>query len=77
MMSQLKAVESLSLPDCWIGAGFVRNTVWDALHSHPITGALLGDVDVVYFSRQSTRIGVEIRKSKISFERSAPMSLGR
>ena len=56
-MSQLKAVESLSLPDCWIGAGFLRNTVWDALHSHPITGALLGDVDVVYFEAVNANRG--------------------
>lgn len=24
----LKTVKDLELDDCWIGAGFVRNTVW-------------------------------------------------
>ncbi|WP_404943225.1 nucleotidyltransferase family protein, partial [Pseudomonas sp. DP16D-T1] len=28
----LEIVRSLNLPDCWIGAGFVRNAVWDHLH---------------------------------------------
>src|SRR5262249_30677811 len=49
MMRLLGAVADLQLPDGWIGAGFVRNAVWDAL-----TGrgpAALNDVDVVYFDR--------------------------
>jgi hypothetical protein len=41
-------VLSLQRPDCWIGAGFIRNAVWDHLHgrspSPPTT-----DVDVVWF----------------------------
>lgn len=32
----------------WIGAGFVRNAVWDALHGHT-TATPLADVDVLYF----------------------------
>jgi hypothetical protein len=28
-MRLLHAVESLRLPDCWIGAGFIRAAVWD------------------------------------------------
>src|SRR6185312_4192753 len=32
MMRLLRSVEELGLPDCWIGAGFIRNTIWDALH---------------------------------------------
>lgn len=42
-------VERLELPDSWIGAGFVRNAVWDALHGHPVETSKLNDVDVVYF----------------------------
>ncbi|CAH0650303.1 MULTISPECIES: nucleotidyltransferase family protein [Pseudomonas] len=44
----LEIVRSLGLPDCWIGAGFVRNAVWDYLHgrnSSPIST----DVDVIWF----------------------------
>jgi len=43
----LDAVRSLRLPDCWIGAGFVRNAVWDHLHGR--TSSLSGDVDVLWF----------------------------
>ena len=47
-MDVLQAVRSLRLPDWLIGAGFVRNPVWDYLHEYdkptPIT-----DIDVAYF----------------------------
>jgi len=42
-------VESLGLPDGWIGAGLIRNAVWDALHGRPVQASRLDDVDVVYF----------------------------
>ncbi|MBI1179005.1 MAG: hypothetical protein GC201_00500 [Alphaproteobacteria bacterium] len=44
----LGVVRSLGLPDGWIGAGFVRNAVWDALHGRS-PAALAGDIDVVWF----------------------------
>jgi uncharacterized protein len=53
MMRLLTLVESLALPDCWIGAGFVRNAVWDALHGVACAGD--GDVDVTYFDRADMR----------------------
>jgi len=40
-------VRALSLPDTWIGAGFVRNVVWDHLHQRP-PSPLTGDVDVIW-----------------------------
>jgi hypothetical protein len=49
MMRLLGAVADLQLPDAWIGAGFVRNAVWDALTGR--TPAALNDVDVIYFDR--------------------------
>jgi hypothetical protein len=48
MMRLLQAADALALPDCWIGAGFVRNAVWDALHGRAPDCALLNDVDVVF-----------------------------
>ncbi|MHC1479606.1 nucleotidyltransferase family protein [Frateuria aurantia] len=45
----LQAVHQLHLPDAWIGAGFVRDAVWDALHGRG-PQAPVGDVDVVWFS---------------------------
>jgi len=32
MMAVLQAVRQQQLPDCWVGAGFVRRKVWDTLH---------------------------------------------
>lgn len=46
----LSAVASLDLPDCWIGAGFVRDALWDHLHGRE-PASPVGDVDVVWFSR--------------------------
>jgi uncharacterized protein len=51
MMRVLRSVEELALPDCWIGAGFIRNAIWDALHGRTPHCALLNDVDVVFFDR--------------------------
>jgi uncharacterized protein len=47
-------VESLGLPDCWIGAGFIRNTVWDVLHGRAIDVSRLNDVDVIFFDPSDT-----------------------
>jgi hypothetical protein len=47
-MAALKAVRDLELRSWCIGAGAVRNLVWDALHAHS-TPSRLPDVDVAYF----------------------------
>lgn len=47
----LGVVNSLELPDCWIGAGFVRNAMWDRLHER-YTAPLDGDVDVIWYDPQ-------------------------
>lgn len=44
----LEMVHSLNLPDCWIGAGFVRNAVWDYLHGRS-SSPVSTDVDVIWF----------------------------
>ena len=41
-------VRALDLPDLWIGAGFVRNAVWDHLHGREPSPPA-GDVDVLWF----------------------------
>ncbi|KUL41600.1 nucleotidyltransferase family protein [Actinoplanes awajinensis] len=46
-MSVLRAAAKLGLPDWWIGAGFVRNRVWDAISDRPALPER--DVDVAYF----------------------------
>ncbi|MBF9197651.1 nucleotidyltransferase family protein [Microvirga terrestris] len=47
-------VESLGLPDAWIGAGFIRNSVWDVLHGRSIDVMRLADVDVLFFDSDDT-----------------------
>ncbi len=63
-MKVIKAVSSLNLPDWFIGAGFVRNPVWDALHNFdkqtPIT-----DIDVAYFDPNDLDEKTEIRYQDI------------
>ena len=44
-----EAVASLDLPDGWIGAGLIRNAVWDALHGREPERLSTDDVDVIYF----------------------------
>ena len=57
-MIALRAVRSLTLRDCWIGAGFVRNAVWDHLHGYPAN--LIGkDVDVVWFDPALTNPNID------------------
>lgn len=43
----LALVQSIGLPDCWVGAGFLRNAVWDHLHGWPASKPS-GDVDVLW-----------------------------
>lgn len=44
----LGVVRALRLPDCWVGAGFVRNAVWKHQHQrNPLPPD--GDVDVIWF----------------------------
>src|SRR3989344_1564693 len=50
MVDILKIVESLNLPDWWIGAGFVRGKVWDSLHGYK-KRTPLPDIDVIYFDK--------------------------
>jgi uncharacterized protein len=48
MMCVLRAAEKLDLPDWWIGAGFLRNKVWDAIADKDSQQSR--DIDLVYFN---------------------------
>src|SRR3546814_6473900 len=50
-MEALAAVAALNLPDCWIGAGFVRDAVWDHLHGRSPSFPT-ADVDVIWFASE-------------------------
>lgn len=47
-MRILRIAAYMSLPDCWVGAGFVRSLVWDHCHGFK-PAAFSGDIDVVWF----------------------------
>ena len=49
MMEVLYEAEKLRLPDWMIGAGFLRNKVWDHLHDIRREVADTNDIDLVYF----------------------------
>ncbi len=48
LMDSLKEVRKLNLPDWYIAAGTIRNTVWNNLHGFP-GDSNSTDIDVVYF----------------------------
>jgi hypothetical protein len=45
----LELVAALDLPDCWVGAGAVRDLVWDTRFGAGFDAANIADVDVVFF----------------------------
>lgn len=49
MMNVLQIAEKQHLKDWLIGAGFVRNKVWDHLHGYKKEGVETHDIDLVYF----------------------------
>lgn len=48
-MQALEAVRDLRLDSSCIGAGAVRNLVWDHLHGYPDAPSPLSDIDVAWF----------------------------
>ncbi|MEL6256298.1 MAG: nucleotidyltransferase family protein [Bacteroidota bacterium] len=48
MMERLEALLEFRIEDAWIGAGFIRNRVWDVLHGF-YPDKQLNDIDVIYF----------------------------
>jgi hypothetical protein len=57
-MRVLAMQRSLALPDGWVGAGFIRNAVWDHLHGRPPSPPA-GDVDILWFSRERADAAVD------------------
>ena len=60
-MAQLAALRSLELPDAWIGAGFVRNRVWDTLIGRS-TRRSEDDVDVECMASPERPLPIEQRE---------------
>lgn len=51
LMNILTSVRDLGLPDWYLAAGVIRNTVWDVLHGYT-KRTPLNDIDLVYFDSQ-------------------------
>ncbi len=49
-MDVLREAEKINLPNWWIGAGFLRNIIWDAIEG--IESSPTRDVDLVYFDKE-------------------------
>lgn len=52
MMNVLQEADKLNLPEWMIGAGFLRNKVWDNLHGITREIADTNDIDLVYLDKQ-------------------------
>lgn len=61
LMALLRSVRDLHLPDWYLAAGVIRNTVWDVLH-HYKKRTPLNDIDVVYFDPDKKISEKEIEK---------------
>src|SRR3989338_8510243 len=68
MMNILHIAEKLDLPDWVIGAGFVRNKVWDYLHGYNKSGVDTADIDLVYYDpngnvqKEDERLSEKLKK---------------
>ena len=49
-MACLQAAAELNLPDWALGAGFIRNLIWDHLH-HKAVPTPLNDIDLIYLDK--------------------------
>lgn len=57
-MSVLRAARTTDLPDWFIGAGAIRNTVWDYLHGYTVPTPLADvDAEQEVFREVATRTG--------------------
>lgn len=66
----LGLVRSLKLNDCWVGAGFIRNAVWDHLHGR-YTSVQISDVDVIWYNKNQSN---KLDDSKIERQLNALLS---
>ena len=64
MMNILRIAEKLNLPDWVIGAGFVRNKVWDYLHGYIKKEVETNDIDLVYYDPNGNEQKADEKLSK-------------
>lgn len=69
MMKILREAEALNLPDWMIGAGFVRNKVWDYLHGYTSEKVPTNDLDLIYFDKNNQNETEDERLSRMLQEK--------
>lgn len=71
----LRIIRGLKLNDCWVGAGCIRNKVWDVLHEQ--TAEQFNDVDVIFFDQSDTseRIEKEIEEKLLEINKTFQWSV--
>ena len=58
LLTALETIRSLGLPDWYLAAGAIRNTVWDELHGSTSLQPV-SDLDVIYFDSTNSHDGAE------------------
>lgn len=69
MMEILGIAKSLNLPGWMIGAGFVRNKIWDYLHGYKNDKVPTADIDLIYFDNQRVSEDSDIELSRMMREK--------
>ena len=64
MMRIINTAASLNFPDWLIGAGFIRNKVWDYLHGYSKLKTDTADIDLVYYDSNSNNQKADEELSK-------------
>ncbi|MBS3134559.1 nucleotidyltransferase family protein [Candidatus Woesearchaeota archaeon] len=60
LIDLLNVVRDLNMPDSYIAAGAIRNTVWDVLHEYEYRTPL-NDVDVIYYNKKDINLKTDIQ----------------
>jgi hypothetical protein len=69
MMKVLRTASELNLPDWMIGAGFVRNKVWDYLHGYTSIHDTTSDIDLIYFNVEDKKEETEKKYDRLLKEK--------
>jgi len=64
MMDILRTAQKLNLPNWMIGAGFVRNKIWDHLHGFKKDTLSASDIDLIYFDTTNSNESADIELSR-------------
>ncbi|TNJ63033.1 nucleotidyltransferase family protein [Paenibacillus hemerocallicola] len=73
IMKDLSILRELELPNWYVAAGYVRNYIWDTLHSYP-NRTPLNDIDVIYYNPDELDEEIE-KKYEQKLERETGISI--